>query len=301
VFRYGGDEFALNLPGVDAIRAEPNGERGRGAVARLTAKEAARVTITVGVAAYPGDATDKNDLIAAADTALYLGKQSGEDRVVRADQVPPEMRALRTTLDQLARAALLQTDEGPSVDSLVEQAARLTHAGEQDQDNVRDALLAVARSLDTTDTATIGHGDRVGRLARMVAEKLGCDEGGANAVELAARLHGLEAIGSAELEAIPSLREVGEIVAWHHAARSDGTAPIGARIVAAANAYDALVSLAEGPHADRRAAIEELSTAGSRYGADVLKALAEAVGVRPRARRRQRQDDRLAPEDRDAA
>ncbi|HYN65206.1 MAG TPA: GAF domain-containing protein, partial [Candidatus Limnocylindrales bacterium] len=75
VFRYGGDEFALILPGVDAVGAEAVGERVRLAVARLTAKEAARVTITVGVAAYPDDATDKNDLIAAADIALYLGKQ----------------------------------------------------------------------------------------------------------------------------------------------------------------------------------------------------------------------------------
>lgn len=301
VFRYGGDEFALILPGVDAIGAEAIGERVRGAVARLTAKDAGRVTITVGVAAYPGDATDKNDLIAAADTALYLGKQSGEDRVVRADQVPPEMRALRTTLDELARAALQHPDEGPSVDSLVEQAARLTHAGEQDQDNIRDALLAVARSLDTLDPATIGHGDRVARLARLVAERLGCDEGGANAIELAARLHGLEAVGADELQAIPSLREVGQIVAWHRNAQPDGATPIGARIVAAANAYDSLVSVADGPHADRRQAMDELAAAGTRYGQDVLKALAEVVGVKPHARGRRRRDDRLAPEDRDAA
>ena len=101
VFRYGGDEFAVLLPDVDAA-AEAIGERVRQAVARLTAKEAARVTITVGVAAYPQDAVDKNDLIAAADIALYLGKQSGEDRVVRADEVPSEMRDLRSTLDRLA-------------------------------------------------------------------------------------------------------------------------------------------------------------------------------------------------------
>jgi diguanylate cyclase (GGDEF)-like protein/excisionase family DNA binding protein len=301
VFRYGGDEFALILPGADAIAAEAVGERVRAAVARLTAKEATKVTITVGVAAYPRDATDKNDLIAAADTALYLGKQSGEDRVVRADQVPPEMRALRTTLDELARAALQHPDDGPSVDSLVEQAARLTHAGESDHDTVRDALLAVARSLDTLDPATIGHGDRVGRLARLTAEKLGCDEAGATAVELAARLHGLEGIGSAELEAIPSLREVAEIVAWHRDGSAPGDAPLGARIVAAANGYDALVSLPDGPHADRRQAIDQLSVATPRYGADVLKALAAVVGVKPRRGHRRRQGDTVAPEDADAA
>ncbi|HEX3220355.1 MAG TPA: GAF domain-containing protein [Candidatus Limnocylindria bacterium] len=302
VFRYGGDEFALVLPGVDAIAAQAIGERVRAAVARLTAKEAARVTITVGVAAYPGDASDKNDLIAAADTALYLGKQSGEDRVVRADQVPPEMRALRSTLDQLARAALSHPDEGPSVDSLVEQAARLTHATEGEHDTVSDALLAVARSLDTLDPATIGHGDRVGRLARLIAEQLGCSTAAANAVELAARLHGLEAIGAAELESIPSLREVGEIVAWHRGGDTLDRAPIGVRIVAAANAYDSLVAEPDGPHADRRIAVEELAAAAStRYGQDVIKALAVVVGVKPRSGGGRRREDENAAGERGAA
>jgi diguanylate cyclase (GGDEF)-like protein len=302
VFRYGGDEFALILPGVDAVAGEAVGERVRLAVARLTAKEAARVTITVGVAAYPGDATDKNDLIAAADIALYLGKQTGEDRVVRVDEVPRDMRDLRSTLDQLARAALLHPDDAPTVDSLVEQAARLTHAGEQGQDTVRDALLGVARSLDGLDPATIGHGDRVGRLARLVAEKLGCGPGAANTVELAARLHGLEVIGVDELEPIPSLREVGEIVRWLRAGGPLEQAPLGAQIVAAANAYDTLVAVPEGPHADRRAAIDQLTAAaGIRYGQEVVKALAMVVGVKPRAGRRRRQDDPLTPKIRGAA
>jgi diguanylate cyclase (GGDEF)-like protein/excisionase family DNA binding protein len=304
VFRYGGDEFALILPGVDAIAAETIGERVRASVARLTAKEAARVTISVGVAAYPRDATDKNELIAAADTALYLGKQSGEDRVVRADQVPPEMRALRTTLDQLARAALSHPDDGPSVDSLVEQAARLTHATDTDteHDTVRDALLAVARSLDTLDAATIGHGDRVGRMARLIAERLGCPSGAAKSIELAARLHGLEAIGAAELESIPSLREVGEIVAWHRGVETLEQAPIGVRIVAAANAYDSLVAVADGPHADRRTAIDELSAAaGTRYGPDVINALAMVVGVKPRSSSRRRRADAIESGERGAA
>jgi diguanylate cyclase (GGDEF)-like protein/excisionase family DNA binding protein len=292
VFRYGGDEFALILPGVGADEAASIGERVRAAVSRLTAKEAARVTITVGVAASPDDATEKNELIAAADTALYVGKQSGEDRVVRADEVPRDTRDLRRSLDQLARAALLHPDDAPSVDSLVEQAARLTHPSEQVQDTVRDALLGVARTLDELDPATIGHGDRVGRLSRLVAEKLGCDEGAANTVELAARLHGLDVIAADELEPIASLREVIEIVRWHRSNGPLDEGPIGAQIVSAANAYDILVNGTDGPHADRRAAIDELTAAsGRRYAPEVVRALSTVVGVRPRARRRRRRGD----------
>jgi response regulator RpfG family c-di-GMP phosphodiesterase len=269
---------------------------------RLTAKEPTRVTITVGVAAFPTDATDKNDLIAAADTALYLGKQSGADRVVRADEVPRDMRDLRSTLDRLARAALLHPDDAPTVDSLVEQAARLTHSGEQGQDTVRDALLGVARSLGALDRAAIGHGERVGRLARLVAEKLGCGPGAANTVELAARLQSLEVVGSDELAAIASLREVDEIVRWHRVSGPLERAPLGAQIVAVANAYDTLVAVPDGPHADRRAAVDELSAAaGTRYSREVVKALAAVVGVKKRAPRRRRREDDLEPKVRGAA
>jgi diguanylate cyclase (GGDEF)-like protein/excisionase family DNA binding protein len=292
VFRYGGDEFAVLLPDVNAVAAEAIGERVRLAVARLTAKEAARVTITVGVAAYPADAVDKNDLIAAADIALYAGKQSGEDRVVRADEVPNEMRDLRSTLDRLARAALLHPDDAPTVDSLVEQATLLSQATEHAQDTVRDALLGVARALDALDPVAIGHGERVGRLAGLVARQLGCDDGAADTVELAARLQRLEGVGADELEPIPSLREVGEIVRWHRVGGPLERAPLGAQVLAAANAYDTLVSSPDGPHADRRAAIDELAAAaGQRFNADVVRALAVVVGVRRRTARRRRRAD----------
>ncbi|MDH4335458.1 MAG: GAF domain-containing protein, partial [Chloroflexota bacterium] len=114
VFRYGGDEFALVLPDVDAVTAATIAERVRAAVARLTANDDSPVTISIGVATMPGDAADKNALIAAADTALYLGKQSGGNRVISASDVPAEMRDLRGTLDELARAALHAPESAPS-------------------------------------------------------------------------------------------------------------------------------------------------------------------------------------------
>jgi diguanylate cyclase (GGDEF)-like protein/excisionase family DNA binding protein len=297
VYRYGGDEFALILHGVDAAGAASVGERVRQAVARLTAKDRAPVTITVGVAAFPADAGDKNGLIAAADTALYFGKQSGEDRVVRADEVPRDIHELRSTLDGLARAALRHPDEQGAVDSLIEEAAGRLSGVPETAETARDALLAVARSLDSRDAKTLGHGDRIGLLARRVAEQLGCTADEASSVELAARLHGLDVLGAEELEPIASLSEVGRIIRWRHLDGPFDEAPVGAQVVAVANAYDMLVIGEIGQRGGRRTALDRLrAEVGTRYREDVVEALASVVSVTPRVGRRRRREDARPPE-----
>jgi diguanylate cyclase (GGDEF)-like protein len=45
------------------------------------------VTASIGVALYPDHATDRVELVAAADQALYQAKRTGRDRVVLADQL----------------------------------------------------------------------------------------------------------------------------------------------------------------------------------------------------------------------
>lgn len=101
VYRYGGDEFVLILHGAGTEDAVTVAERLRAAVAALSATDPTPVTITVGIAGLPGDAHDRAGLIAAADAALYFGKRSGADCVVRADMLPRRRRTDTThaTLD----------------------------------------------------------------------------------------------------------------------------------------------------------------------------------------------------------
>jgi diguanylate cyclase (GGDEF)-like protein len=89
VGRYGGEEFAALLPGVDEAEARAIAERIRTRIRalRITAPtgELIPLTVTVGAALYPliPDPT-LDGLVRAADDALYRGKRAGRNRVALA-------------------------------------------------------------------------------------------------------------------------------------------------------------------------------------------------------------------------
>jgi len=85
--RYGGEEFAMILPHTDRDRAERVAERVRAAVADFAFLEPdhpLRVTVSAGAATFaPGaDIASAEQLVAAADRALYAAKKAGKNRVV---------------------------------------------------------------------------------------------------------------------------------------------------------------------------------------------------------------------------
>jgi diguanylate cyclase (GGDEF)-like protein len=82
--RYGGDEFVLLLPETPKGGASITAERLRKGVEQFNFRldVPTRITLSIGVAEFPADATDRDGLIAAADLALYAAKQSGRNRVI---------------------------------------------------------------------------------------------------------------------------------------------------------------------------------------------------------------------------
>lgn len=310
VFRYGGDEFALILPRSGAPAGARVAQRIRSAVGRLTAGNVTPVTITIGVASLPGQATDRGGLIAAADAALYYGKRSGENRVVRADRLPRDLGDLRGTLDELASAALRDGDDEHAVEHLVERASLMGVSG-HDPGDLRDALVTITRSLGGADATQRGHADRVGRLALSIAEGLAMSPEEQRTVELAGRLHALDRRGIRELGRHASLADtVSLIVARERladegarrrrrSARSHG--PLGAHVIGVADAYDTLVAGVGRERVGRNEAIAALRSDAASWHAEVLDALTAVVNQRRDRGRRRRGADAAAMEDRGAA
>jgi diguanylate cyclase (GGDEF)-like protein len=89
VSRFGGEEFAVLLPGVDAAQVESTAERIRFGISILNVDVVDRtgakqtisgLTCSVGASVFPETAKELSPLLLAADEALYQAKNTGRDR-----------------------------------------------------------------------------------------------------------------------------------------------------------------------------------------------------------------------------
>ncbi len=89
VCRYGGEEFAIILPGLHAEAALERAERIRRGIASLDVafgNGSGHTTISVGIALYPLDGLDADRLLRKADGALYRAKHNGRNQVWLAEE-----------------------------------------------------------------------------------------------------------------------------------------------------------------------------------------------------------------------
>ena len=86
--RIGGEEFAILAPEAVSLDAFSLAERIRTRIETTFEGTAASVTISAGVASFPGDGSSAEELFHAADKAMYKAKALGKNRSVLAQPEP---------------------------------------------------------------------------------------------------------------------------------------------------------------------------------------------------------------------
>jgi ribonuclease P protein subunit RPR2 len=190
-------------------------------------------------------------------------------------------------------------------------AEDVRHLYQRTQRAIRQSLLGLANALEAKDAYTRGHSERVGAWSRALGTALGLATTDADAIAQAGLLHDIGKIGVPEavLTKTGSLTEIewramrrhplvgaqivapfdflagAALVLRHHHERWDGSGypdglrgeaiPLGARIVAVADVYDALTSDRpyRGPLSDSEARARLVAEAGVTLDARVVAAL----------------------------
>jgi diguanylate cyclase (GGDEF)-like protein len=84
ISRFGGEEFCIVLPSQDKQKASAVAEQLRIRMEKTNItlrRQETNVTVSIGVASLPDDASDEDELVIKADRAMYEAKQKGRNRV----------------------------------------------------------------------------------------------------------------------------------------------------------------------------------------------------------------------------
>jgi diguanylate cyclase (GGDEF)-like protein len=278
VARTGGEEFTLLLPNSTEHDAYLAAERMRNAVAGEFASDPVPLTFSFGIANFPDHGASVEAVIESADQAVYAAKALGRNRSI--------------IFNREISAIFAPEGGGRGLD-----ASHLT------------TLLSLTEALDIRDAGTASHSRTVARYCALIAERLGFDSDHVERVEMAGRLHDIGKIGvpnavlskpgplgpremaqvrthpeiGAEVLAGEGLEDLRSWVVAHHerpdgkgypAGLKDDEIPIEARIIAVADAYEAMTAdrVYRPGIGNKAARVELLRCAGTQFDSRVIAA-----------------------------
>ena len=91
VARFGGEEFVVILPETKKETAQLIAERIFWKLSDNSEKLPKPLTVSIGLASFPLDATNQKDLLHKADMALYAAKKDGKNKVTVYDDLLKQM------------------------------------------------------------------------------------------------------------------------------------------------------------------------------------------------------------------
>ncbi|MDP9267859.1 MAG: diguanylate cyclase [Acidobacteriota bacterium] len=128
VCRYGGEEFVLLLPETSGEDALAVAEKVRRVIEAHSFPGVPRpVTISIGVAEFPTHGASRDEIVRAADLALYASKQSGRNRVTPAVAAAAPAAASPAAPAAASAASPTTSDAGVSAAAPTRTAASATH------------------------------------------------------------------------------------------------------------------------------------------------------------------------------
>ncbi len=264
VIRYGGEEFVIVAADTDREGALILGRRILEKINLNNfgdAKHKVKLKLSLGICSYPEDNIHKvMDLVKCADSALGKAKESGGNRVC-------------SVLDFNKEKGIIT--EKSNISSMKDKIDKLTRRANQ---SLVEATFAFAKTIELKDHYTGEHVERSVYYATKIAEELDLHKDKIELIKQVTMLHDLGKIGISEqilqkkskltkkefaeikkhpqigvdiIRPIQSLRPIIPFMLFHHE-RWDGKGypyglkkeniPLGARIIAIADVYEALVS-----------------------------------------------------------
>ncbi|MDZ7860341.1 MAG: diguanylate cyclase [Candidatus Krumholzibacteriota bacterium] len=265
--RYGGEEFLIllnrtnkngSLAFAEHLRAsvEANFFSARGKKLKLT--------VSIGVSSFPEDGLTAKNLMDASDWALDKAKIAGRNRVASAGGIAGQ-----------ASERIGKDAPEPGAD---EMRGKLSDIVKRANKTVLESVRAFAREVDMRDHYYDGHLDEIAATAGMIGDKLSLSDREIDNIRIAAALRDLGKVslpdhildkrgkltkseedlmkmhplmGADIVNFIPRFKDIAPLILFHHEmfngqgycnGLKGKEIPVGARVVAVADAYHALIS-----------------------------------------------------------
>ena len=268
VIRYGGEEFLVISPGIATQQAVNLSQRLLETLSFLNfgnKEHVVKLKLSLGVVSFPDDKAGRSmDLISLVEQIMNKAKESGGNRAYSS-----------ADLKKRSRIGKFLKTKAASINILKDKIDKLTKKTNNDS---MESIFAFAKTLELKDHYTGEHVEKTVHYASEIAKGLGLPKDELEAIQQAAMLHDLGKIGVSEnillkkgklnksefdeikkhpqigadiIRPIRFLHGIIPFIFYHHE-RWDGKGypsgikgddiPMGARVIAIADVYQALSS-----------------------------------------------------------